>query len=183
MLYLNLSLSVRVSTGCKAIFPSWTVLPATAITYPGSVVLSFTASTIVCLLCTLMLAAQLELHPQRHVHCFFMSLAQREKHSPELCPPLPVRRSKRGRDAPKSHPVTLVPASSLQSALPKALFPVTVWHIYFRSQMQRIATYHRERETDSHQGSRVLEQCGVNDMPLRFRGGGPDCFLIPLPSW
>ena len=135
-----------------------------------------------CLLCTLMLTAQLELHPQRHVHSFSLSLAQREKHSPEPCPPLPVRRIKRGRDAPKTHPVTLVPASSLQSALPKALFPVTVWHIYFRSQMQRIATYHREQETDSHWGSRVLEQRGVNDMPLRFREGGPDCLLNLLPS-
>jgi len=82
-----------------------------------------------------------------------------------------------------SHPATLVPASSLQSALPKALALVTVWHIYFRSLMQRIATYHRERETDSHWGSRVLEHCGVIDMPLKFKGGGPDCLLILLPSW
>lgn len=32
----------------------------------------------------------------------------------------------------KRHAVTPVPASSHQSALPKALFPVTVWHVYFK---------------------------------------------------
>lgn len=43
-----------------------------------------------------------------------------------------------------SHPVTLTFASSLQSALLKAFFPVTVWHIYFIFEIQRIVTYLRE---------------------------------------
>lgn len=106
----------------------------------------------------------------------------RERSTALSCVLLSLSEEARGRDAPKSHPVTLVPVSSLQSALPKALFPVTVWHIYFSSQMQRLATYHREQETDSHWGSRVLEHCGVNNMPLRFRGGELDCLLILLPS-
>lgn len=65
-------------------------------------------------------------------------------------PSLPVKRSKEGRDMDMSRPVTLLPAGSLPSALPKALFPVTVWHIYFSSQIQTTATYHGEQETDSH---------------------------------
>lgn len=79
-LHLNLGPSVRISTHCEAIFPSWTVLPTTTTNQPGSVVLSSLATTFVCLFCTLMLTAQQELHPQRHVHSFSMSLAQRETH-------------------------------------------------------------------------------------------------------
>jgi len=75
------------------------------------------------------------------VHGFSVFLTHTESNGP---PSLPVRRSKRGRDMAMSHPVTLTFASSLQSALLKAFFPVTVWHIYFIFEIQRIVTYLRE---------------------------------------